>query len=129
MKKALFILIVAFITVTGLKAQKPVWNKIGETNVDFKINKDIVKVSGEDAYKALRIKTTDATVHIESLQVVYQDGEPESIPIRFDFKANTESRDIELEGRKRKIKEIDFVYRTVPNWKGDHAHIEILGLK
>jgi len=137
MKKALFILAAAIISASNLKAQKvevvtnnkPGWHKIGETNVDFKIDKDVVKVWGADNFKAIRIKPTDAPVHIENLQVVYENGEPEDIAIRYDFKAGTESRQIDLAGHERKIKEINFVYRTIPNWKGDHAHVEIWGLK
>jgi hypothetical protein len=63
------------------------------------------------------------------MQVIYENGEPEDIPVRNDFKQGTESRAIDLKGYERKIKEITFVYRTVPNWKGDRAHIEIYGLK
>lgn len=137
MKKALIILAAFFISLSSLKAQKvevvtnnkPGWHKIGETTADFKTDKDVVKIWGEDRFKSLRIKTTDAPVHIETMVVVYQDGEPENIPVRYDFKQGTESRNINLKGYERKIKEIDFIYRTVPNFKVDKAHIEIWGLK
>jgi len=137
MKKTLFVLAVAIFSITTIKAQKvavvtnnkPGWHKIGETTVDFKSDKDVIKVWGADKFKSLRIKATDAPVHIENLEVVYQDGQPEQIPVRFDFKAGTESRQIDLAGYERRLKEINIVYRTVPNWKGDKAHIEIWGLK
>ena len=137
MKKTLILLAAVFVSLSSLKAQKvevvtsnkPGWHKIGETSVNFKADKDVVKVLGADSFKALRIKATDAPVHIENMQVVYENGEPEDIAIRFDFKQGTESRAIDLKGYERKIKEVSFVYRTVPNWKGEKAHIEIWGLK
>jgi hypothetical protein len=137
MKQTLFLLAAVLISVTALRAQKvevvtndkPGWHKIGETHVDFKTDKDVVKLIGADKFKALQIKAVDAPVHIEDMQVVYENGEPEDIPVRYDFKQGTESRAIDLKGYERKIKEINFVYRTVPNWKGDRAHIEIYGLK
>ena len=137
MKKTLFILAAVFVSLSSLRAQKvevvtnnkPGWHKIGETNVDFKTDKDVVKVWGADKFKALQIKAVDAPVHIENMQVVYENGEPEDIPIRYDFKKGTESRAIDLKGYERKIKEINFVYRTVPNAKDEKAHIEIYGLK
>jgi len=137
MKKALFILAACIISFTSIKAQKvavvtnnkPGWHKIGETTADFKTDKDVIKILGDDRFKSLRIKTTDAPVHIEQLTVVYQDGEPENVPVRYDFKPGTESRNIDLKGYERKIKEVDFIYRTVPNNKVDKAHIEIWGLK
>jgi len=137
MKKTLFLLAAAIISITSLKAQKvevvttdkPGWHKIGETTVDFKTDKDKVLILGNDHFKSLRLKAVDAPVHIENLEVVYGDGDPEEIPVRYDFKAGSESRNIDLKGYDRKIKEVNLVYRTIPNWKGDKAHIEIWGLK
>jgi len=137
MKKALFILAAVFVSLSSLRAQKvevvtndkPGWHKIGETHVDFKTDKDVVKILGADKFKALQIKAVDAPVHIESMQVVYENGAPEDIPVRYDFKKGTESRAIDLKGYERKIKEITFVYRTAPNSQDKAAHIEIYGLK
>ena len=137
MKKALFILAAAIVSVSSLKAQKvevitsnkPGWHKIGETTVDFKTDLDKVLIVGADNFKAIKLKATDAPVHIENLEVVYGNGDPEQIPIRFDFKAGSDSRQIDLKGKDRKVKQINLVYRTVPNWKGDKAHVEIWGLK
>ena len=137
MKKTLFLLATAIISISSLKAQKvevvttdkPGWHKIGETTVDFKTDKDKVYVLGNDHFKSIILKAVDAPVHIDNLEVVYGNGEPEEIPVRYDFKAGSESRNIDLKGYDRKIKEINLVYRTIPNWKGEKAHIEIWGLK
>src|ERR1700759_432066 len=119
MKKLLFVL-AALMFITGLNAQKGkengTWSKIGETTVDFKTTKATVNLATTGSYKALRVKT-DAPVHIDNLIVVYQDGAPANIPIRFDFKAGVESRSIELELSKRAIKEVDVMYKNVVNSK------------
>jgi hypothetical protein len=129
MKKILFIL-AAFLSITCLNAQKNkyTWNKIGEISVDFKTTKAIITLSNADSFKALQIKT-DAPVHIDNLTVVYQDGAPANIPIRFDFKAGVESRAINLDDTKRAIKEVDVMYKSVPNAKADKANIEVSGSK
>ena len=132
MKKILFLIILAGISFTGLQAQKKQeynWQKIGEKSIDFKSNKDAITIAATDNYKALQVKTADAPVHIDNLVVVYESGDPENIPVRYDFKANSASRAINLSGAKNKIKEIDVVYRSIPNWKGDKAQIEIWGSK
>ena len=137
MKKTVFILAAALVSLSSLRAQKvevvtndkPGWHKIGETSVNFQADRDVVKVWGADKFKALQIKATDAPVHIEDMQVVYENGQPEDIPIRYDFKKGTESRVIDLQGYERKIKEINFVYKTVANSRDEKAHIEIWGLK
>jgi hypothetical protein len=131
MKKLLFVL-AALLSITGVNAQKGkdkgTWSKLGETTVDFKTTKATVTPATAGNYKALRIKT-DAPVHIDNLTVVYQDGAPANIPIRFDFKAGIESRSIELEDTKRAIKEVDVLYKNVQNSKIDKANIEISGLQ
>ena len=68
MKKTLFILAAVFVSMASLRAQKvevvtndkPGWHKIGETRVDFKTDRDVVKVIGADRFKALQIKAVDA---------------------------------------------------------------------
>ena len=88
-----------------------------------------MKVAGDEHYKALKIKAVDAGVHIESIQVVYANGTPDDIPIRYDFKRGEESRQIDLAGKDRNIKEISFVYRSMANSRDEKAHIQILGLQ
>ena len=53
----------------------------------------LLRCWGDDRFKSLKIKAVDAPVHIETMVVVYQDGEPENIRVRYDFKEGTESRE------------------------------------
>ncbi|HYK46939.1 MAG TPA: hypothetical protein VEV83_17300 [Parafilimonas sp.] len=136
MKKTLFILAALCVTLSSVHAQttattgdKSGWKKIGELHVDFKADKDVMKVAGEEHYKALKIKAVDAGVHIESMQVVYANGTPDDVPIRYDFKRGEESRQIDLAGKDRNIKEISFVYRSLSNSRDEKAHIQIFGLQ
>ena len=132
MKKTFIILAALCVSLTSLHAQKTDstgWHKIGELHVDFKSDKDVLKVPGEQRYKALRIKAVDAAVHIERMQVVYANGAPDDIAIRYDFKKGEESRDIDLKGEDRNIKEISFVYRSGSNTREEKAHIQVFGLK
>ncbi len=129
MKKIFLLLVLILTAVTLLNAQKTGtanFVQAGQTSVDFQSAKGVITLPGNTAYKALRIKT-DAPVHIESLSVVYQDGTPEAIPVRYDFKPGVESRDINLQGSKRIIKEIDFVYKQVVKSNAAKATVEILG--
>jgi hypothetical protein len=132
MKKILLAIALILTTGIALHAQKNKnvenWNKIGETTLDFKTTKGIVSITNVDAYKALRIKT-DAPVHVDNIVVVYDTGEPATVPIRYDFKAGIESRSINLQDVKRKIKEVDVMYRLVVNSKIDEATIEVWATK
>ena len=118
MKKILFLIILAGLSFTGLQAQKKQefnWQKIGEKSVDFKTNKDAITIGATDNFKALQIKTGHGPVHIDNLVLVYESGDPENIPVRYDFKANSASRAINLSGAKNKIKEIDDLRKFIQN--------------
>jgi len=137
MKKTFMILAVTLLSVSFAVAQKvevltsnkPGWHKIGETHVDFKSDKDKIIVLGADKFKSILLKVTDAPIHLEDLQVFYDNDTQEDISIRADFQKNSESRVIDLKGGDRKLKKVVFVYRTVPNAKVDKAHVELWGMK
>ncbi len=131
MKKALFA-IALMVTCATLHAQKNKndgnWSQIGQATLDFKTTKGVISIINIDNYKALRIKT-DSPVHVDNIVVVYDSGEPENVPVRYDFKAGVESRDINLQNVKSKVKEVDVTYRLVVNSKIDKANIQVLGTK
>ncbi|CAN5432799.1 hypothetical protein BH11BAC1_BH11BAC1_02870 [soil metagenome] len=138
MKKILFLLLMfapAFINFAGaqqpavMMSDKSGWHKIGETTADFKAEKDELVVLGKDAFRSIKIKITDAPIHIADLEVYYESGDNESISLKSDFKAGGESRVIDLKGDTRAIKKVVFVYNTVANSKNDKAHVELYGLK
>jgi hypothetical protein len=138
MKKILIVLMLfapAFIFVAHAQKpavmmnDKPGWHKIGEVTADFKAEKDELIVLGADRFKSIKIKVTDAPIHIADLEVFYESGDNETISLKSDFKAGGESRVIDLKGTDRALKKVVFVYNTVPNSKNDKAHVELYGLK
>ncbi len=136
MKKTFLMLAVIFLSLAAF-AQKPAivsnnkagWHKIGETTVDFKSDKDELLVLGADKFQAIRVKVTDAPIHLQDLQAVYENDTHDDFQVRADFQKGGESRVIDLNGDERKLKKIIFYYSTIPNWKGTHAHVELFGLK
>ncbi len=137
MKKTLLILSALLLSLNFTFAQKVAvetsnkegWHKIGETTANFSGDKDEIIVLGADVFKAIRIKVTDAPVHIETMEVVFDNETRQNVDLKADFKAGEESRVIDLEGGDRKLKKVVYVYRTIPNFPIDKAHIELWGLK
>jgi len=109
--------------------KKPGWHKIGDANVDFKSDKDKFIILGADRFKALQVKVTDAPVHMESMQIEYEGGQKEDVPLRENYKTGMKSRVINLKNNSAELKNVTFVYHTVPNSKNTKAHIELWGLK
>ena len=112
-----------------MTSDKAGWHKIGETTASFKTEKDEIVVLGADKFKSIRIKVTDAPIHISSLMVYFESGDAQDISLASDFKAGGESRVIDLKGADRAIKKVSFVYKTVANANNDKAHVELYGLK
>lgn len=110
-------------------SEKPGWHKIGEVTANFKVDKDAIVVLGADRFKAIKLKATDAPIHIFDLEVYYESGDKEDIQVRQEMKAGEETRNIDLKGYSKELKKVVLVYKTVPNMKEDKAHIELYGLK
>lgn len=132
MKKLLIVLAAVFISASSLHAQKKDngnWEKIAEATVNFKLDKDKVPVSQAGNYSSVRIKSTDAPVHVKNLVIEYVDGDTETVAVNRDFKAGAVSPAIKLEKAQNRIKEMTITYRTVPNWQGDRANVEVWAMR
>jgi hypothetical protein len=139
MKKIILVtlMILGVMGYTNLFAQKPAvvgtnepgWHHIGQTTASFKKQNESISVLGADEFAALRIKISDAPVHIERMQVFYESGDMEDITLREEFANGSESRVITLKHPDRDIQKVAFTYHSVDNAKGEKAEIDLYGLK
>jgi hypothetical protein len=105
------------IAPTGAQAR---WENLGCQKVGFLVDKDIIKVGrSEGKFKAIRLKVTGNKVHMMDLKVVYANGAPDDIPVREEIRAGGQTKALDLKGeRGRAIQQIEMVYRSQPNFKG-----------
>ena len=139
MKKVLTVIgLITLIICNIAYAQKPAvilddkagWHKIGETTATFKAEKDEIVVLGADNFKAIKIKVTDAPVHINDIEVYYQGSdEKEDFQVRSDMKAGSDSRVMDLKTKGRDLKKVVFFYNSIPNASKEKAHVELWGMK
>ena len=80
------------------------------------------------AFRQIKVKALKHAVQIRSLRLVYANGESEDVPVTRELSGGQESAPIELRSRERFIEQIELVYRTKLNFKGD-AIVEVYGLK
>jgi hypothetical protein len=110
-------------------SDKDGWHKIGETTVDFKHEKDHIMVVGANRFAAVQIKVTDAPIHFISMDIHFDNGEMQTIPIGEEIKIAGETKSINLGGEKI-IKKVTFSYKTIGvKNKDKKAHVELWGLK
>jgi hypothetical protein len=133
----MFSMMLGVIGFTDLFAQKPAvvtsnergWQHIGQISANFKSQKESIEVLGADEFAAIKIKVTEAPLHIERLQVFYESGASEDIDVRSQINPGTETRVINLKHPDRDIARVTFTYHTVANSKGEHADVQLYGLK
>lgn len=139
MKKVIVLTLVILTATcyTKLQAQKPAvvdtnkpgWHHIGHTTASFKTQNESISVLGADEFSALKIKVSEAPVHIQRLQVFYESGDMEEIDVRKHFANGTESTVINLKHPDKDIQKVAFTYNTEANAQGEKADIDLYGLK
>lgn len=96
------------------------WEQLGCQKVGFGVDRDVIKVGrAEGRFKAIRLKVAGNKVHMMDLKVIYADGQPDDIPVRDEIRAGGQTRSLDLKGARRAIREIQMVYRSQPNFRGE----------
>ncbi len=133
----MFLMTLAVMCYTKMYAQKPAvvssnepgWQHIGQTSASFKMQNESIEVLGADEFTAIKLKVTEAPLHIERLQVFYESGDMEEIDVRSELSPNAETRVITLKHPDRDINKVAFTYKTATNSKGEKADVALYGLK
>jgi hypothetical protein len=98
----------------------------GYQNVGFGIDRDVIKVGGDlGKFDRIRLRVLGNDVHINTLKVIYVDGDSSDLAVDADIKANSKSQWLDLKAG-RFIGEIQVTYRSRPNFKGQ-ARVEVTG--
>lgn len=105
------------------------WRILGTMQATHNGDHDAMEIKGpHDSYRKLKIKVRNSPVNIQKMVVRYEDGRPKEIDLRSEIKEGGESRVIDLQGGKRKLKAIDFWYDTKGFLNGK-AELTIFGMK
>ena len=105
----------------------PRWEKLGERNVNFRVDRDeILVTASEGRFTALKIKVRKGVLNLHKMVVHFGDGSEQEIETRDEIRAGGESRVINLEGNRRVIRKVVFVYDT-KNFADQKAEVELWG--
>jgi hypothetical protein len=137
MKKLVVVLMVLLVASLNSFAQKPAvmvsnepgWHKIGEITANFNMQNESIVIWGADRFAELKLRVTDAPINIEKLQVIYESGETEDIDVNSEIQAWGETQTLMLKNADKEIKKVAFTYRTLPNYRGEKAQVELYGYK
>lgn len=103
------------------------WDKLGEHTVDFNVDKDSFEVTGNKGeFQAIGLRVSGAQVDVHDIRVTFGDGTTFSPNVRKEFRPGDFSRRIDLPGKRRVIRRVDFVYQTARKGRG-RATVELFG--
>lgn len=102
------------------------WRFIADKNVRYGPDHDVIHVTGNDNYRQLKLRVTDAPLKINDMKVHFENGETYDVSIRNQIRQGGESRVIDLPGGSRSIRKIEFWYSTVGVLKGT-ARVAVWG--
>ena len=136
-KRVVGILFLLTLLANAVTAQKPAvvlsdeqgWQRIGQVTASFKTTSESIVVMGADNFQAIRLKVTDAPIHIDRLQVFYESGDMEELHVNSELREGAQTPALNLKNSNQDIQKVAFTYRTLPNEKGDKSDVELYGLK
>jgi hypothetical protein len=113
--------------VNPREAPAGTWVHVGKTKADFSKDHDVIDIHGNDSFRKLRFKVTDAPLNLQRLVVTYDNGDPDTIAFAQDIPKGGSSRDIDLKGSgSRSIRRVDFWYSTDGKGQGK-SEVELEG--
>lgn len=103
------------------------WELLGETKANFVRDRDKIDVLNSNLYTAIRFQVEKKDIHINSLEIVYQNGDKLNPVIDDDIIAGQSSREIELGPLGKSLRSIDFTYRSRGNLLKGRSTILVFG--
>ena len=89
------------------------WERLGSRTVDFKLDKDVIHVGAKDgSFAKLKLAVTRGDLNMHKMRIEYHNGQVENINLKHNFSKRSSSRVIDIDGRKRIIKNIILWYDT-----------------
>ncbi|WP_335966859.1 hypothetical protein [Galbibacter sp. PAP.153] len=103
------------------------WQKIGEVKANYGNDHDAINVDGSfNDFRILKFNVGNADVNMERMEITYDSGAKENVPLRLEIRKGEESRNINLPGGKRRVHKIEFWYNTKGMFSGK-ARITVYG--
>lgn len=103
------------------------WELLGERTVNDRVDHDVLTVTAaRGTFRSLKLEVRDRAVQFHKVTVHFGDGEKQEIELRTVIPAGGESRVIDVEGRDRVIRTIEFTY-DAQSLGGKKARVLIFG--
>jgi hypothetical protein len=113
--------------LTGAHVAPPAWELLGSRRVTFAAERDVIHVGAvEGRFTALKVQVQGGNIDMYDVRITFGDGETWSPATRLVFREGSWSRTLDLPGRARVIRTVEFRYRS--QLRRGRATIEVFGL-
>ncbi len=103
------------------------WELLGERKVNFLRDKDVMAVSSRNLFTAIRFYVEDKDVRINDLRIEFENGDRVEPALDDVVAAGQQSRVIQLAAEGRRIKTIEFKYRSMGSVLEGRANVVVTG--
>ena len=105
----------------------PRWELLGERTVTDRVDHDVIPVTAvRGTFRSLKLEVFERGVDFHSMKIHFGDGETQEVELRQSIPPGGESRIIDVEGRDRVIRSIEFVY-DARSLLGKKARVQVWG--
>ena len=102
------------------------WELLGSRRVSFRAEQDVIGVTArEGLFTAVKLEVEGGNLEMYNVRITFGDGETFSPETRFVFREGSWSRTIDLPGKARIIRKIEFWYRS--ELKRGRATVRVCG--
>ncbi len=103
------------------------WDKLGQKNVNYLIEKDVINVGiVEGLFTAVKLRITGNDINLHRLVIKFKNGPQQQVMIKKNIPAGGYSREIQLNGSGRRIiKEVVMFYER--ETAAQPARVEVWG--
>lgn len=102
------------------------WRLLGEGRASRSVDRDVIRVGGDQAYTTLRLRVFDAPIEFLKVSVHFRNGGSRDIEVRQFIERGGSTRRIDLPGNRRLIDRVVFWYRT-PSGTANRARVQLWG--
>jgi hypothetical protein len=88
------------------------WDELGCKTVGFLGDRDSLEVNTRERYRALRLRSQRFDIEVNEMGITYGNGARDAYGINKVLPANSQTNEIPLRGEARRIRGVDFLYRS-----------------
>jgi hypothetical protein len=129
-RRMILAVLVVIVGAAGtLSAQRGrAWELLGSRNVSDRADHDTLTVTGsKGTFTAIKFEVRRKAVDFHRVVIHFGNGDDQKVELRNTIPAGGESRVIDIEGRDRVIRSIDFWYDAKTLGRGGQATVRVLG--